>query len=368
MEHNNTMHHVNNNNEPLIEQIAQYKLTLRKNKLHTFLSSKRKLHLSNQREPIAINIAALPQYQALMQMKFSSAEGAYQFILNTFTSNDVNDVKYGIVLLKEQISPDNNDITFIQALYKCGIVNDILQLLEKHINDMSIVYEIIWCLINFTYYLNDTTLLNTLTNAKYIDMFYFVFKYQNISIVSVITWLFNNICIDGGMNSECMSHALFNKEIIHYANDFILKHNHISSSVFLSKIENEYIVMTVSLFSNILLYHKVNTSFHIDNDVLMNIITTFVNFTQFETEIIHKVIHTLIELNGKRLGMSDKEILTCYNLGCKFIIGSDAHTPDRVGDCHLGLKAILRLRIPETAVVNYNNLPTFKKDKRKKRS
>ena len=302
MEHNNIMHHhvINNNNsEPLIEQVAQYKLTLRKNKLHTFLSSKRKLHLSNQQEPIAINIAALPQYHALMHMKFSSGEGAYQFIINTFTSNDINDIKYGIVLLKEQMNPENNDITFIQGLYKCGIVNDILQLLEKYINDISIVYEIIWCLINFTYYINDTALHNTLTNAKYVELFYYVFKYQNISIVSVITWLFNNICIDGGMNSECMRHMLFQKDMIHYANDFIAKHANTCSSVFLSKIENEYIAMSVSLFCNIVLYNKINTSFHIDNDVITNIITSLVNFTQFEINdtIIPKVIYTLYELN-----------------------------------------------------------------------
>lgn len=83
---------------------------------------------------------------------------------------------------------------------------------------------------------------------------------------------------------------------------------------------------------------------------------------------VAKETNTLIELNGKRLGMTDKEILTCYNLGCKFIINSDAHTPNRVGDCHLGLEAILRLRIPESAVVNYNNLLSLKKEKHKKRS
>lgn len=83
---------------------------------------------------------------------------------------------------------------------------------------------------------------------------------------------------------------------------------------------------------------------------------------------VAKETNTYIELNGKRLGMSDKEILTCYNLGCKFIINSDAHSPSRVGDCHLGLAAILRLRIPESAVVNYNNLLSLKKEKRKKRS
>lgn len=80
---------------------------------------------------------------------------------------------------------------------------------------------------------------------------------------------------------------------------------------------------------------------------------------------VAKETNTLIELNGKRLGMSDKEILTCYNLGCKFIINSDAHSSKRVGDLHLGQEALLRLRIPESAVVNYNDLPMFKKEKRK---
>jgi len=80
---------------------------------------------------------------------------------------------------------------------------------------------------------------------------------------------------------------------------------------------------------------------------------------------VAKETNTYIELNGKRLGMSDKEILIAYNEGAKFIINSDAHSPKRVGDCHKGLEAILRLRIPESAVVNYNSVPTFKAEKRR---
>ena len=83
---------------------------------------------------------------------------------------------------------------------------------------------------------------------------------------------------------------------------------------------------------------------------------------------VAKETNTLIELNGKRLGMSDEEILTCYNLGCKFVVDSDAHSPSKVGDCHLGLEAALRLRLPDSVILNYNNLPTFKKEKHKKRS
>jgi len=82
---------------------------------------------------------------------------------------------------------------------------------------------------------------------------------------------------------------------------------------------------------------------------------------------VAKETNTYIELNGKRLGMSDEEILKCYELGCKFVVDSDAHSPSRVGDCHLGLQAILRLRIPDSAVANYNDLIALKKDKQKKR-
>lgn len=82
---------------------------------------------------------------------------------------------------------------------------------------------------------------------------------------------------------------------------------------------------------------------------------------------VAKETNTFIELNGKRLGMTDDEILIAYKEGAKFIINSDAHSPKRVGDCHKGLEAILRLRIPDSAVVNYNSLPEFKAEKRKRR-
>ena len=83
---------------------------------------------------------------------------------------------------------------------------------------------------------------------------------------------------------------------------------------------------------------------------------------------VAKETNTLIELNGKRLGMTDKEILKCLEVGCKFVINSDAHRPINVGECHLGLEAALRLRIPDSAIVNYNQLPKLKKEKRTKRS
>lgn len=82
---------------------------------------------------------------------------------------------------------------------------------------------------------------------------------------------------------------------------------------------------------------------------------------------VAKETNTYIELNGKRLGMTDKEIYDAYKEGAKFILGSDAHAPKRVGDCHKGLQALLRLRIPNSAVININSIPTFKAEKRAKK-
>ena len=102
----------------------------------------------------------------------------------------------------------------------------------------------------------------------------------------------------------------------------------------------------------------------------IDIITHLNHVCKVDVEKVARVAKetgTLIGLNGKRLGMSDEEILTCYNLGCKFVINSDAHSPDRVGECHLGLEAALRLRIPDSAIVNYNDLLITKKEKHQKK-
>lgn len=45
----------------------------------------------------------------------------------------------------------------------------------------------------------------------------------------------------------------------------------------------------------------------------------------------------------------------------KFIVNSDAHTPDRVGEVNNGLNLIYRLNIPLSQVANVDKLPKFNK-------
>ena len=70
---------------------------------------------------------------------------------------------------------------------------------------------------------------------------------------------------------------------------------------------------------------------------------------------------TFIELNAKKTHLSDEEINKMLDTGVQFILNSDAHTPDRVGEISLVEKLLSRVNIPEDRIVNINGkLPNFR--------
>lgn len=68
---------------------------------------------------------------------------------------------------------------------------------------------------------------------------------------------------------------------------------------------------------------------------------------------------TLIELNGKRINFTDEELLIMAEEGVKFIVNSDAHSPERVGECNNAMNTIFRLDLPISQIVNVDKLPKF---------
>lgn len=69
----------------------------------------------------------------------------------------------------------------------------------------------------------------------------------------------------------------------------------------------------------------------------------------------------LIEINGKRLHFTDRELITMAEEGVKFIINSDAHSPEYVGEVNNSINQVLRLDIPASLIVNLDKLPKFNK-------
>lgn len=94
-------------------------------------------------------------------------------------------------------------------------------------------------------------------------------------------------------------------------------------------------------------------------------VITHLNFG-FQTDTIAvaklaKQKGVLIELNGKHINFTGEEIEIMKAEGIKFIVDSDAHTPDRVGEVNRGLNTVYKYNIPVSQVVNIDKLPKFNK-------
>lgn len=70
---------------------------------------------------------------------------------------------------------------------------------------------------------------------------------------------------------------------------------------------------------------------------------------------------TYIELNSKKTHLTDDELFAISKTGVNFVIDSDAHSPDRVGEISLIEKTLERVDIPKERIMNIDGrLPDFR--------
>lgn len=69
---------------------------------------------------------------------------------------------------------------------------------------------------------------------------------------------------------------------------------------------------------------------------------------------------TKIELNGKRVNLTDKEIEKMVEEETDFIVDSDAHSPAAVGRFNVPQSYVDRLHIPAERIVNMDKIPVFR--------
>jgi putative hydrolase len=77
-----------------------------------------------------------------------------------------------------------------------------------------------------------------------------------------------------------------------------------------------------------------------------------------------KQYNVYLELNAKRTLFKENEMQEIINTGVKFILNSDAHNKNEVGECSLGIKFALKYNIPLEQLANINKLPKFKNHKK----
>lgn len=74
---------------------------------------------------------------------------------------------------------------------------------------------------------------------------------------------------------------------------------------------------------------------------------------------------TYIEINGKRISYTDREMQEMLDTGVNFIVNSDAHSITRIGEIDICKKLIDRLKIPYERIANFNKIPVWRSQKAK---
>lgn len=79
-----------------------------------------------------------------------------------------------------------------------------------------------------------------------------------------------------------------------------------------------------------------------------------------EVARLAKQKNVLIELNGKRINFTPADMDALMKHDTMFILNSDAHRPEKVGDVRNGMKYVLKYGIPEKNIANLGKRPDFK--------
>ena len=85
-------------------------------------------------------------------------------------------------------------------------------------------------------------------------------------------------------------------------------------------------------------------------------IITHLNFQSFcdvvEVAKAARDYGTYIELNSKKVHLSDEQLMKVCDTGVRFVIDSDAHSPERVGDTKLVEDMLSRVEFPFDRIDN----------------
>lgn len=145
-------------------QRIEHSLSLRKKKLNEHIL-KRRLGLNNKNYSIKKEEIIVKEEYKNRQFKDLADLLNFSSIILGSEQSDINDIKFILYLLKiTEIKNDKGEVN------NSNIMKDISKALNKYINDIIVVDEILSILINFSYYLRIETNMNLLTN-EYLNIY-----------------------------------------------------------------------------------------------------------------------------------------------------------------------------------------------------
>lgn len=292
------------NNISLTDEITKHKLSLRKTTLNNELLNKRGVHMKKYTHSIivnkslSINIDTLNLPLHIHNESFTSLTSAVGYVNSLLQSNNINEIKYAIVFIKNNITE-----RYLFELTRSKIMYTLLQCMCTYKHDIQIVYEILSCLYTLMFHYNDNYFLNEIISNETMNVLAYIMKYNNTHITSllfaILKDIYNNEYISASQRNTFISSDLFQQHILTYITAFINKHEH--NEHIRSNEEEMFITNVIALCSTIIVYnaqHKIKINKEISFQLMQTLITcTKYSDSDNDYERIYLILSALKECN-----------------------------------------------------------------------
>ena len=221
-------------------------------------------------------------------------------------SNIYEEVKFGIVSIRNYFSQEEYLITD----YNLNIITDIIECLNKYLNDNVILYQGIWILINYSYLRGDNVLNHLLVTPNCFRIYERIILSNDLDLISQLLWLFHNITIND--NETCFNiilSSLFKYKIIELLQQDNFRNNVNQEGIFQTIIEEG-----IKFLRNLLLMDYKIHDYVQDFEIIKlkyQIVKILINFMSTNNEKNYaKILDSIIIFSDMKNNSYNKEILS----------------------------------------------------------
>lgn len=188
---------MDNSRELLINQSQDFKLSLRKKRLNSFLTSKRMMIQARQNKKLEINLSSINLPNIDIREEFTTMDDFYKLIKENLKSKNKEEIKYGIVLLKNHVNSEIEKMSKNVSVFNINIISDLFEIFDEYIEkDLLITYELLNIMINLTYTDNESKIAAMCITPLSYRLWERICKTENVDLIGNLIWLFGNVVYD----------------------------------------------------------------------------------------------------------------------------------------------------------------------------
>ena len=208
---------MNNSRDLLINQSQNFKLSLRKNRLNNFITSKRMMNQARQNTKLEITLDTINLSNLDTHPTYTTMDELYQFIKQNLNSKNKEEIKFGIYLLKHYINSHIDQMSDEIDDFNINIISDLFDVMDIFIEkDLVITYELLNILINLTYLEDKKSKISKMciTPMSY-RLWERICRTENADLIANLVWLFGNmVCNSKDIAFNILLSNMFEKYIL----------------------------------------------------------------------------------------------------------------------------------------------------------